>query len=65
MEEISNYKKKFIKVVNDYNANLINIKPNGLIHRVMRFIIKNKLYGVVFLFTNIINGVFFIHKQVS
>lgn len=64
-DKIENYKKKFIRVVNDYNANLINIKPNGLIHRVMRFIIKNKLYGVVFLFTNIINGVFFIHKQVS
>lgn len=57
-DKIENYKKKFIKVVNDYNANLINIKPDGFVHRVMRFIIKNELYGIVFLFTNIINGVF-------
>ena len=53
-----NYKNKFIRVVNDYNANLINIKPNGLVHRVMRFIIKNKLYSLVYLFTTIINGFF-------
>lgn len=57
-DRIENYKKKFIKIVNDYNANLINIRPSGFVHSVMRFIIKNKLYGIVFLFTNLINKFF-------